>query len=182
VNVILLGPPGAGKGTQAELLSKRRKLAHLSTGALFRQAAEAGSKLGLRAKTYMEEGALVPDEITLALIRDELPKKGGFLLEGFPRTIGQAEAFDKMLDEQKKRIDRVINLTVAAGTATERLVGRGRFDDAPETIGKRMESYRKETEPLVAYYTKQGKLRSVDGSGTVEAVSRAIDGTLEGLS
>ncbi|MFH1262331.1 MAG: adenylate kinase [Pseudomonadota bacterium] len=182
MNVILLGPPGAGKGTQAELLSKRRKLAHLSTGALFRQAAEAGSNLGLQAKKYMEEGALVPDEITLALIREELPRQGGFLLDGFPRTIGQAEALDGMLDEQEKRIDRVINLTIAAGAATERLASRGRFDDLPETIANRMATYRKETEPLIGYYTKQGKLRSVDGSGTVEAVSRAMDGALKGLS
>ncbi len=179
VNVILLGPPGAGKGTQAELLSKRWKLAHISTGDLLRKAVQAKTKLGLQAKSFIDRGTLVPDDVVVALIRETLPRSGGFLLDGFPRTIEQAQALVKMLDEEGRRIDRVINFSVDEDIVTQRLTGRGRSDDTPETVRMRLEVYRKETEPLIAYYQKQGKLRSVDGSGTVEAVSRAIDAELK---
>lgn len=178
--MILLGPPGAGKGTQAELLSRRWKLAHISTGDLLRKAVQAKTKLGLQVKRFIDGGTLVPDDVVVALIREKLPRSGGFLLDGFPRTIEQAQALGKMLDEEGRRIDRVINFSVDEGTVTQRLMGRGRSDDTLETVRMRLEVYRKETEPLIVYYQKQGKLRSVDGSGTVEAVSRAIDAGLEG--
>lgn len=174
MNVVFLGPPGAGKGTQAELAAERHNLAHISTGDLFRRAIEEGSELGKSVKAVMDRGELVSDDVVVRMIRETLPKEGGFLLDGFPRTRTQAESLDQMLAEEGKELDRVINLEIQETTVTERLLGRKRTDDTEEVIGKRLEVYRRETEPLISYYQEKGALRPVNGSQTIEEVSQSI--------
>jgi adenylate kinase len=178
--VVLLGPPGAGKGTQAEILAKRRSLTHISTGALFRDAVRDGSSIGREAKSYLDRGELVPDPIVLELIRERLPRAGGFLLDGFPRNLAQAVALDDMLKGAGRKVDWVVCFELGERILMERLLGRGRSDDTADTIQKRLEVYRRETEPLISYYRERGKLQAIDGSRTVEEVGDAVESALKG--
>lgn len=182
--VLLMGPPGAGKGTQASLLAEDRNLLKLSTGDMLRSHVKQGTELGLRAKSLMEEGVLVPDELIIAMVRAELEKMTPVrvLLDGFPRTTGQAAALDALLEELGAPIDAVIELRVDSDELIRRLLGRavaeGRSDDNEETIRTRMQVYMEQTRPLLDYYRAAGTLRRVDGVGSTDEVSERIGAVL----
>ncbi len=186
MNLILFGPPAAGKGTQAKRLVETRGMVQLSTGDMLRAAIASGSELGLRVKDVLARGDLVTDEIVIALIEARLPEAeaaGGAIFDGFPRTVAQAEALDAMLARRGARIDRVIRLGVddAALTAriSKRFAEQGRPDDNPETFKERLAVYNRQTAPLLPYYADKGLLVEVDGMGSIASVSTAIDAALD---
>ncbi|MHC5010765.1 MAG: adenylate kinase [Planctomycetota bacterium] len=179
MRAILLGPPGAGKGTQAERICGPRGLLHLSTGDLLRAAVEADSELGRQARGFMDRGELVPDSLVLALLRERLDAADegrGFLLDGFPRNVAQARALEAELDEAT--IDHVVYLQLDDEEILRRLLKRGRPDDTEEVIRRRLEVYRAETEPLVAYFRERGLLRDVDALGTIDEIQARVDAAL----
>jgi adenylate kinase len=185
MRLIFLGPPGSGKGTQAKLLAERLGVPAISTGDMLRDAVRRGTPLGRRAQAIMEAGELVPDDLVISLVRERtaLPDaRNGFLLDGFPRTIEQAKALDRILEGNAASVDGVINLLVPEGTVVERLLGRagleGRSDDRRETVAERLRVYREKTAPLVDHYRSLGLLYDVDGSGSVEEVAGRIDRAL----
>ena len=177
MNIILLGAPGSGKGTQAAFLIEKHGLTHLSTGDMLRAEIAAGSDLGKQAKAIMENGQLVSDEIVIAMIAARLSDKGA-LFDGFPRTIAQAEALDKLLAGRGSQIDAVIELQVGNEEIVQRMLARGRSDDNETTIRQRLAVFEAQTKPLIDYYQKQGKLRSFDGSGELAAISARIEAAL----
>ena len=177
MNIILLGAPGSGKGTQAAFLIEKHGLTHLSTGDMLRAEIAAGSDLGKQAKAIMESGQLVSDEIVIAMIAARLGDKGA-LFDGFPRTIAQAEALDKLLTGRGSQIDTVIELQVGNEEIVQRMLARGRSDDNEATIRQRLAVFEAQTKPLPDYYQKQGKLRSIDGSGELAAISARIEAAL----
>lgn len=179
MNLILLGAPGAGKGTQAEVISKKHQLFHVSTGNLFRKALSEGNDIGQKAKSYMEKGELVPDEIVLQIVVENLPENSGYLFDGFPRNDSQAKALDEMLGRKGKKIDVVINIEVDPEFLLKRMMSRGRFDDNIETIKNRFNVYKTETSPLKLYYFDQKKLVNVDGNASIEEVTQSIEDVLE---
>jgi adenylate kinase len=176
VRLVLLGPPGAGKGTQAEKLAEKLQIPHLSTGELFRQNINNGTKLGLEAKGYLDAGDLVPSELTNELVDDRLSNSdadGGFILDGYPRSVQQAKALHDMLERRGTRLDAVLEFRVSEDVLLERLKARGRADDTDEVILNRMKVYRDETAPLIEYYSSE--LKTVDAVGTVDEVfARAL--------
>lgn len=178
MRMVFVGPPGSGKGTQAERIIKKYTVAHLSTGDMLRAARDAKTEIGLEAEKYMSSGQLVPDSVVIGIIAERLKAedcKGGFLLDGFPRTIAQAEALDKMLQELNMPLDVVLELKVPDEELFDRLAGRGRADDNPDTIRQRLVSYKDQTMPLLDYYTKQNLLKSIDGLGTIDDIfDRAV--------
>ncbi len=185
MNLILFGPPGAGKGTQAKRLVEQRAMVQLSTGDMLRAAKASGSELGRRVARIMDRGELVSDEIVIALIEARLPEAeaaGGAIFDGFPRTPAQAEALDLMLKGRGRQIDRVIRLRVDEAALLDRITRRfqaeGRADDNPDSFKVRLQAYADQTAPLIPYYQRQGKLREVDGMGSIEAVAAAIDAAL----
>jgi adenylate kinase len=209
MNLIFLGAPGAGKGTHAEILTKQLNIPAISTGNIIREALKSGTELGKRAKSYSESGKLVPDEIVIEIIKERLVKddcKNGFILDGFPRTIPQAEALDKM----GVNIDKVINLMVDEDLIIRRLSGRRvcekcgasyniytmkpkvegkcdlcsgtlvqRKDDEPQTVKERLKVYHEQTEPLVGYYEKQGKLCNIHGNNNIDQTAQEILAAIE---
>ena len=186
MNLILFGPPAAGKGTQAKRLVDGRNMVQLSTGDMLRAAIASGSELGKKVAGVMERGDLVTDEIVVALIEERLPETeaaGGAIFDGFPRTLAQAKALDEMLARRGKKIDLVIRLKVDDAALTERIAGRfaesGRPDDNPESFKVRLAAYNENTAPLLPYYEGQGKLVQVDGMGAIDAVAGAIDKALD---
>lgn len=183
--VLLMGPPGAGKGTQAALLAAARRLTKLSTGDMLRAHVRQGTDLGLRAKRLMDEGVLVPDDLIIAMVRGELEQLTPVrvLLDGFPRTTVQAEALDALLAEFGAPIDAVVELVVDSDELVRRLVGRaleeGRSDDNEETIRTRLQVYLQQTRPLLDYYRGAGKLRSIDGVGSTDEVFARLQAVLD---
>jgi adenylate kinase len=166
-NLVLLGPPGAGKGTQAVRLSDDLGLFHLSTGDQLREEREADTELGRRAGAYIELGELVPDDIVVAMLlgRLDAERADGFLLDGFPRTVAQAEALEQGLAARGKELDQAVLLDVPAEEVFRRLANRGRQDDDPEVVRERMRVYHESTEPLVGFYDDRGLLTRIDGTG-----------------
>ncbi len=188
MNLILFGPPAAGKGTQAKRLVEDRGYIQLSTGDMLRAARASGSELGLKVAEIMDAGALVSDEIVIALIDEQLVKNAeapGFIFDGFPRTVPQAEALDAALAARDQAVDLVIRLVVDEAKLLERVTKRfreqGRKDDNPDTFSVRLEKYSADTAPLVPIYAERGKLVEVDGMGAIETVSKAIDAALDGV-
>ena len=189
MNLVLFGPPGSGKGTQAKVIEKRRALPQLSTGDMLRAAIAAGTELGKKCKAIMESGDLVPDEIVVGIIAERYDQPDcakGAVFDGFPRTIPQAEALDAMLKARDRKIDLVIELKVDDAVLIERVEhrikqsgGASRADDTPETLKNRLAVYYKNTAPLIEYYKKQGKLVTVDGMAPVNQVSKAIAAALD---
>ena len=208
MKIIMLGPPSAGKGTQAKKIADKYQIPHISTGDIFRANIKEGTELGKKAKSYMDQGLLVPDELTLELIMDRFQNPdcaNGYVLDGFPRTIPQAEALTAALEKNGETIDYAINVEVPDENIVARMSGRRaclacgatyhvvyaptkeegicdrcgeklvlRDDDKPETVKKRLDVYHSQTQPLIDYYTKQGKLVEVDGTQNVDAVFDAI--------
>ncbi len=176
MRIVLLGAPGAGKGTQAQRLADKLGVPQISTGDLFRRNIGAGTKLGLKAKGYLDAGDLVPSSLTNALVDDRLDEPDvadGFILDGFPRSVEQAEALHDMLEARNTKIDAVLEFRVSEDVLLERLKERGRADDTEDVIINRMNVYRDETAPLLDYY--HGELRTVDAVGTVDEVfARAL--------
>jgi len=186
MNLILFGPPAAGKGTQAKRLVDGRGMIQLSTGDMLRAAIASGSELGQRVAGIMERGELVSDEIVVELIESRLPEAdaaGGAIFDGFPRTIAQAQALDIMLKGRGSRIDKVVRLKVDDEVLMQRVAGRfaesGRPDDNPDSFKVRLTAYNTQTAPLLPYYEEQGKLTEVDGMGSIDQVAAAIDKALD---
>ncbi len=208
MNIILLGPPGAGKGTQAKYLVERYGFHHISTGDILRDAVNKGTDLGKKAKEYMDKGELVPDHIMIGLIEEVLPE-GNFILDGFPRTVEQAKALDEMLSKKGMKIDKVILFDVEDKLIVERLSGRRscpscgavyhikynppkndeicdncgvklvhRSDDTEEVILKRLEVYRKQTAPLIKYYEERGILKRIDAGKDIADVQRELESVI----
>ncbi|MET4088871.1 adenylate kinase [Bradyrhizobium sp. S3.5.5] len=187
MRIILLGPPGSGKGTQAQLLVQRYGIVQLSTGEMLRAAVAAGTPVGLKAKEIMASGGLVPDEIVVGIISDRVDQpdaKNGFILDGFPRTVPQAEALDELLKHKHLKLDAVVELRVNESALLSRVETRVaqmrergeevRVDDTPEVLTKRLASYRSQTEPLIHYYSERRKLSTIDGMMAIDEVTRAI--------
>jgi adenylate kinase len=194
MRLILLGPPGAGKGTQAQRLIHKYGIVQLSTGEMLRAAVAAGTPIGLQAKDIMASGALVPDEIVIGIISDRLDQpdmRNGFILDGFPRTVPQAEALDELLKKKHIKLDAVVELRVNESALLNRvetrvaeMLARGeevRIDDTPEVLSRRLASYRSLTEPLIHYYSERRKLLTVDGMMTIEHVTREINRILSAI-
>jgi len=213
VRLILLGPPGAGKGTQAEFIVERNGIPQISTGDILREAVKAGTKLGLEAKSYMDGGKLVPDEVVVGLIAERLRKDDcgeGYILDGFPRTVAQAESLEQLL-AQDKGIDHVISIEVPDDELMTRLTGRftcrkcgamyhkvfsppkeegvcdkcsgelyQRDDDKEATIRSRLDVYHNQTSPLIEFYRERSKLRSVEGTGGIEEIAGRIEAVIKG--
>jgi len=188
MRLILLGPPGAGKGTQAERMVATHGIVQLSTGDMLRAAVAAGTPVGLKAKDIMERGDLVSDEIVVAIVSDRIEEPDcarGFILDGFPRTVAQAEALDAMLADKAMTLDVVLELSVDEGVLLARIekraqetAGGPRADDNAEALHKRLEVYRAQTAPLVDYYSNKGLLKTVDGMQSIDRVTEAIDRVL----
>jgi len=195
MRLILLGPPGAGKGTQAQRLVQKHGIIQLSTGDMLRAAVAAGTPVGLQAKEIMANGGLVPDEIVIGIISDRLDQpdmKPGFILDGFPRTVPQAAALDELLKRKHIKLDAVVELRVNESALLQRVETRVaemrergedvRIDDTPEVLAKRLAQYRSLTEPLIHYYSERRKLLTVDGMMTIEQVTREIQRILAAVS
>lgn len=183
--LVIFGRQGAGKGTQAVRLAGHYGIPHISTGDMLREAVAEGTELGLRAKALMDAGELVPDEVMEGIVVERLAKpdaEGGWLLDGYPRTLGQVEALRRHLGEDF--LDLAVNLDVPVEVVTERMLGRGREDDTPEAIARRLDLYEEQTAPLLAFFEDAGTLVTVDGVGTedevLERLTKAIDAHLPG--
>ena len=188
MRLILLGPPGAGKGTQAQRLVEKHGIVQLSTGDMLRSAATAGTPVGLEAKAIMDRGDLVPDEVMIAIIAERLGQPDtakGFILDGFPRTVDQAKALDRLLEERGMALDGIVEIVVDHGILRDRILGRARetggarADDTEETVAKRLAVYRELTAPVAQYYDQRGVLRQVDGMGSVAEVAARMDESLK---
>ncbi|MFN3892875.1 MAG: adenylate kinase [Beijerinckiaceae bacterium] len=193
MKLILLGPPGAGKGTQATRLMEKHGIPQLSTGDMLRAAVKAGTPVGLQAKAVMEAGGLVSDEIVVGIIADRMEEpdaRRGFILDGFPRTVAQARALDEMMATKGMKLDGIVELKVDESALLARIEKRAsetiaaggvvRADDNPEAFKKRLEAYREQTAPVSAYYASKGVLKQVDGMASIDDVTRAIDAALAG--
>lgn len=184
MNIILFGPPGAGKGTQAKKLQDEYSIPHLSTGDIFRAAIKNKTPLGVKVKSILDSGELVPDQTVVDLVADELSKekyKDGYILDGFPRTVVQAKAFDAFLNKNNDSLDAFISLSVPEDELVKRILsrGEGRADDTEEKIKTRLKVYRKETEPVIEHYNKQDKVQKIDGMGSIDEIFDRIKAALQ---
>ena len=181
MNLVLMGPPGAGKGTQGEILSKRLDINTISTGVMLRTAIKEQSEIGKMAEKYINDGKLVPDDVIVSIVKERLQKPDcakGFILDGFPRTIPQAKALKKMLADRNSKVHAVVGLEVDDNELVDRLLKRGkesgRSDDNLETINKRLEVYHNQTSPLRDYYKQEGKYHAIHGSGSIDDIFESI--------
>lgn len=177
--LLILGPPGAGKGTQAAVLCRAIGIPHVSTGEMLRDHVARGTELGVAAKEIMDAGSLVSDEIVIAMVKERLERDDaacGFLLDGFPRTAGQAAALDELLGD--RGIETVLNLDVDEAEIVDRIMARGRSDDTEEAVRTRLQAYRDDTEPLIEFYAERGVLRRVDGVGDIDEILGRLVGVL----
>lgn len=177
-DLILMGPPGSGKGTQAKMLAARKGWAQLSTGELFRDHERRDTALGKLAREHTERGAYVPDEVTVGMVRErlsEIPESTRIVFDGFPRTVAQSDSLDELLGESGRRVERVLLLEVPSEELVTRLMGRGRSDDRPEVIRKRLEVYEGQTRPVLEHYRTRGLLRQVSGLGTPEDIAARVN-------
>ena len=189
MRLVLLGPPGAGKGTQARRIAERCDVPHISTGDIFRENVKGGTELGREAREYMERGELVPDHIVNRMVADRLSQDDaaeGWLLDGYPRTAGQAEALEELLAERGVVIDAVVNFTVPTDELTRRISGRaqevGRPDDTEQAVRRRLEEYHTKTVPLSEFYRERGLLRDVDAVGSIDEVTERTFAVLDQVS
>ncbi len=193
MRIVFLGPPGAGKGTQAARLMQRHGIPQLSTGDMLRAAVKAGTPIGLKAKAIMEAGELVSDAVVVGIVAERILEPDaarGFILDGFPRTVAQAEALDAALSDKGMSLDAILELKVDHAALIDRIARRAsqtlaeggtvRLDDTPEVLAKRLEAYHVQTEPVSNYYEMTGRLKLIDGMSPVEQVSAMIDRILEG--
>ena len=185
MNIVLLGAPGAGKGTQGDILAGKLGVPKIATGDLLRAAVNAGTPLGKQAQEYMNQGDLVPDDVILGIVKEKLASPDaakGVIMDGFPRTIAQAEAVDELLSTRGSRVDKVVTFDVPDGELVIRMLGRaeaeGRSDDTPDTIRKRLEVYRSETAPLISYYERQRVVTRIDATGTIQDVAGRVDSAI----
>ena len=189
INIVLFGKPGAGKGTQAEFLKEKYNLTHLSTGDIFRYNIKNDTDLGKLAKTYMDKGDLVPDDVTIKMLQCEVdrnPTCAGFLFDGFPRTIAQAEALDAFLETKKQSITATVALEADDSILVARLLERGKTSGRPddqdeEKIRNRYDEYNQKTAPLMDYYKAQGKFKAVDGIGSIDEVTKRLSHVIDNL-
>ncbi len=186
MKAILLGPPGGGKGTQAAFLVDKYGVAHISTGDMLRAAVKEGTELGKKAKSFMDKGELLSDDIIIGIIGERIQAddcKKGFLLDGFPRTIPQADALGDMLSKSGASIDHVLHIAVPDEELMKRLLGRaqkeGRSDDNEETINNRLKVYHEQTSPLIDYYRNKGNLREIDGMGSIDEITGRIKSAIQ---
>jgi adenylate kinase len=184
MNIILFGPPGAGKGTQAKKLQDEFNIPQLSTGDIFRSAIKNETPLGVKVKSILDNGELVPDETVVDLVADELRKEkyqDGYILDGFPRTVAQAKAFDQFLEENNDELDAFISLSVPEEELVKRILsrGEGRSDDTEEKVKTRLEVYKKETKPVLEHYQNQDKVQEVNGLGSINEIFDRIKGALK---
>jgi adenylate kinase len=188
-NIVLFGKPGAGKGTQAAILKETFELVHISTGDVFRANIKGNTPLGVLAQSYMDKGELVPDAVTVDMLSAEVaknPNAKGFIFDGFPRTVAQAEALDTLLEEKSMKVNATIGLVADYEILIERLLERGKSsgrtdDNDADKIRTRFEEYNEKTAPLVAYYSAQGKYEEVNGMGEIEAISAQLSGIIDRL-
>ena len=189
INIVLFGKPGAGKGTQAEFLKEKYNLTHLSTGDIFRYNIKNDTDLGKLAKTFMDKGDLVPDEVTIQMLQSEVdknPKSAGFLFDGFPRTLAQAAALDAFLESKKQNITATVALEADDNILVQRLLERGKTSGRPddqdeEKIRNRYQEYNEKTAPLMQYYDAQGKFYAVNGIGSIEEVTERLSQVIDSL-
>ncbi len=182
MRLVLVGPPGAGKGTQAAILSEKLNVPHISTGDLFRANIGEGTPLGIEAKSYIDAGNLVPDDVTVRMVESRLAEddaKAGFLLDGFPRTVGQAGELERLLNNLGTQLDAVVQFDVSEDVVVERMLARGRADDTEEVIRNRMHVYANETAPLLDHYAE--KIVKIKAEGSVEEINERTMSALEGL-
>lgn len=181
MRIVFMGPPGAGKGTQAKIICRDLGIPQISTGEILRNAMESGTELGKEARSYVESGGLVPDSVVIGIVKERIQEpdcEKGYLLDGFPRTLEQADALKKMTEELGKPLDVALNLAVPQDELVQRLLDRaekeGRVDDTEPVIKSRLQTYEAQTLPLVDYYKKEGLLKEVDGMGSLEDITARI--------